>query len=131
MSTVEERWGAEPYCYLTTTGRRSGRPHEIEIWFAPVGDTIYLMNGSGEGVVAGQSDWVKNLAADPRARVRIGDETFEGVARAVEFDSAEHERARELLVAKYEAGSGDLSRWRATAFPVAIALTPGRAEASD
>ena len=25
---------AEQYCYLTTTGRVSGRPHEIEIWFA-------------------------------------------------------------------------------------------------
>ena len=21
------------YCYLTTTGRKSGSPHEIEIWF--------------------------------------------------------------------------------------------------
>ena len=24
----------EDYCYLTTTGRISGRPREIEIWFA-------------------------------------------------------------------------------------------------
>jgi hypothetical protein len=26
--------GAEPFCYLTTVGRVSGRPHTIEIWFA-------------------------------------------------------------------------------------------------
>jgi deazaflavin-dependent oxidoreductase (nitroreductase family) len=127
MSTVEDRWAAEPYCYLTTIGRTSGRPHEIEIWFAPVGDTIYLMNGSGEGVTAGQADWVKNLQANPAAHLRIGDEAFEGVARALEFDSAEHERARDLLVAKYEPGSGDLSKWRATGFPVAIALRPSAA----
>ena len=124
MSTVEDRWSAEPYCYLTTTGRTSGRPHEIEIWFAPVGDTIYLLNGSGEGVTAGQADWVKNIQANPAVRVRIGDEQFEGLGRAVEFDGAEHERARDLLVAKYEPGSGDLSNWRATGFPMAIALTP-------
>jgi hypothetical protein len=24
----------EEFCYLTTTGRVTGRPHEIEIWFA-------------------------------------------------------------------------------------------------
>jgi hypothetical protein len=42
----------------------------------------------------------------------------------VTFDSAEHERARDLLVAKYATVENDLSRWRATAFPVAIALRP-------
>src|SRR5215210_3089845 len=26
----------ENFCYLTTTGRITGRPHEIEIWFALV-----------------------------------------------------------------------------------------------
>ncbi|MGE3961504.1 MAG: nitroreductase/quinone reductase family protein [Dehalococcoidia bacterium] len=87
MATVEERWAAEPYCYLTTVGRRTGRPHEIEIWFAAVGDTIYLMNDGGEDAAAGESDWAKNLRANPSARVRIGDETFAGEARPVEFDS--------------------------------------------
>lgn len=28
-----ERLGDEDMCYLTTTGRRTGTPHEIEIWF--------------------------------------------------------------------------------------------------
>jgi hypothetical protein len=26
--------GDEPFCYLTTTGRRTGRRRPIEIWFA-------------------------------------------------------------------------------------------------
>lgn len=125
MDTVEERWAAESYCYLTTTGRRSGRPHEIEIWFAPVGDTIYLMNGSGDGSTAGHADWVRNIAADPSVRVRIGDGEFTGTARYVELDSAEHEQARDLLVAKYRDGhDNDLSTWRRTGFPVAIELIP-------
>jgi deazaflavin-dependent oxidoreductase (nitroreductase family) len=120
---VEERLGDEQYCYLTTIGRRTGRPHEIEIWFAAVGDTIYLMNG-GTGRPPGRSDWVLNAQANPAVRVRIRDEDFIGEARVVPFDSAEHDRARDLLVTKYATKEDDLVRWRATAFPVAIALRP-------
>ena len=29
----------DDFCYLTTTGRVTGEPHEIEIWFAVDGDT--------------------------------------------------------------------------------------------
>jgi deazaflavin-dependent oxidoreductase (nitroreductase family) len=123
VSSVEERLGAEQYCYLTTTGRRTGQPHEIEIWFAAAGDTIYLMNG-GTGRPPGASDWVRNAQANPSVRVRIGDERFIGEARVVPFDSAEHDRARGLLVAKYATKEDDLSNWRATAFPMAITLRP-------
>ena len=31
------------YCYLTTKGRRTGRPHRIEIWFVAHADAAYLM----------------------------------------------------------------------------------------
>jgi deazaflavin-dependent oxidoreductase (nitroreductase family) len=125
MSSVEDRHADEPYAYVTTTGRRSGRPHEIEIWFAAVGDTIYLMNGGGTQRPPGSSDWVRNLRAAPEARVRIAGNTFAARARFVEIDSAEHEQARELLVAKYQDGySTDLGNWRRTAFPVALELQP-------
>ena len=121
MNSVEERLGAEQYCYLTTIGRRSGRPHEIEIWFAAVADTIYLMNGGVERP-PGSSDWVRNARANSAVRVRIRDEDFTGEAREVPFDSQEHDRARELLVTKYATEEDDLARWRATAFPMAITL---------
>lgn len=123
MTTIEERLGTTQYCYLTTTGRRSGEPREIEIWFAAVGDTIYLMNG-GTKRPPGESHWVRNISADPAVRLRIGDERFAGLARAVVVDSPEHDRARELLVGKYATPENNLSRWRATAFPVAIDLRP-------
>lgn len=120
-STVEERHADEQYCYLTTTGRRSGQPHEIEIWFAAVENTIFLMNGGAEHSAPGESDWVKNLQNDPVATVRIGDRQYRGVARMVEVDSEEHERARDMLVGKYQQGyEKDLANWRASAYPVAI-----------
>ncbi len=123
MSSAEEHLGTEQYCYLTTTGRRTGQPHEIEIWFAAAGDTIYLMNG-GTQRPPGASDWVLNAQANPSVRVRIRGESFIGELRTVPFDSAEHDRARDLLVAKYATKEDDLSNWRATSFPVAITLRP-------
>ena len=35
----------EDFCYLTTVGRVTGRPHEIEIWFAIEGQTLYMLSG--------------------------------------------------------------------------------------
>ena len=38
----------EEYCYLTTKGRNTGNPHEIEIWFGANGNSIYLLSGGGD-----------------------------------------------------------------------------------
>lgn len=119
MSTVQDRHAEEQYCYLTTTGRKSGQPHEIEIWFAAVGNSIYLMNG---GNLPGGSDWIRNLRNDPVATVRIADRQYRGNARFVDFDSDEHHEARRLLVKKYERRPTELADWAATAYPVVIDL---------
>jgi deazaflavin-dependent oxidoreductase (nitroreductase family) len=108
---------AEPYCYLTTRGRVTGRPHRIEIWFALEGDTLYLLSGGRE-----RSDWVKNLRKTPGVTVDLSGQVFAGLARIVD-DPDEDERARALVHDKY-AGSygGDLTRWRRSALPVAVDL---------
>jgi deazaflavin-dependent nitroreductase family protein len=107
----------EQFCYLTTTGRKTGSPHEIEIWFALTDATVYMLHGSGLS-----SDSVRNLLAEPRVTVRIADRTFEGLARVVSAP-AEDQTARRLLLQKYEPSySGDLSDWGRTAVPVAVDL---------
>lgn len=115
--------GAE-YCYLTTTGRVTGRPHEIEIWFALVPETatLYMLSGARD-----RSDWVKNLLEDPQVTVRISDQTFSGVARVLE-EGEEDALARKLLVEKYERSPGSLQNWGRTALPVAVALGTARAD---
>lgn len=107
---------SEDFCYLTTVGRVTGRPHEIEMWFALDSGTLYMLSGGREG-----SDWVKNLRRTPEVTVRIADEHFEGHARVVE-NAGEDELARQLLVDKYERKPGSLSNWRQTALPVAVDL---------
>ena len=107
----------ERYCYLTTTGRSSGRPREIEIWFQLEGSTLYML---AEG--RGRADWVRNLRADPGVSVRIADRTFPGKARIVE-DPEEEMLARRVLPAKYrDSYSDDLTEWGETALPVAVDL---------
>ena len=108
----------ENFCYLTTTGRVSGEPHEIEIWFALVPETrtVYMLSGGGD-----RSDWVKNLRRNPGVTVRIAEERFSGHAREA-GDAEEDELARRLLVEKYESGPGRLENWRRTALPVVVDL---------
>jgi deazaflavin-dependent oxidoreductase (nitroreductase family) len=93
----------------------TGRPHEIEIWFALEGETLYMLSDSHG------SDWVKNLRRTPEVTLRISGETLDGRARVVD-DEREDELARRLLVEKYEPGYGSLSDWRRTALPVAVDL---------
>ena len=110
---------AESFCYLTTTGRVTGRPHEIEIWFSLVPETrtLYMLAGGD------RADWVRNLRREPTVTVRVSGERLKGKARVVE-DAEEDELARRLLVEKYECSPGDLSGWRRRALPVAVDLAP-------
>ncbi len=106
----------ENYCYLTTTGRVSGEPREIEIWFGLEGATLYLPSGGGD-----RSNWVRNLRRDSAVTVRIAGTTWLGRARIVE-DADEDERARTLLVDNTPGYSGNLDGWRRRSLPVAIDL---------
>jgi deazaflavin-dependent oxidoreductase (nitroreductase family) len=109
----------ENFCYLTTVGRVTGRPHEIEIWFALDGTVLYMLSDSD------RSDWVKNLHKKPEITVHIADRSFEGRARVV-GEGREDELARRLLVEKYESTPGSLSSWRRSALAVAVDLVAQR-----
>ncbi len=107
----------EDYCYLTTVGRVSGRPHEVEIWFTVIGQTLYMLAGGGE-----RSDWVRNARKTPSVRVRIGARTFESTARIL-GRGAEDGRGRRAVAAKYRArGHAELDDWERDALVVAVAL---------
>ena len=100
--------------YLETTGRTSGKRHEIEIWFAVQDGTIYLLSGGGD-----RADWVKNIRKNPAVRVRIRDQWLAGSGRVITGE-AENPLARRLLKKKYESPSEDLGEWARRSTPVAI-----------
>jgi deazaflavin-dependent oxidoreductase (nitroreductase family) len=57
----------EVFLYLTTTGRRTGQPREIEIWFTRLAGRFYVIAEHRD-----RAQWVRNLRAEPRVRVRLG-----------------------------------------------------------
>lgn len=115
---ILSRFAGEEYCYPTTRGRVTGKPHEIEIWFGVNGGTLFLLSGGGE-----RSDWVKNLRKDPNVSVRLAGRTFAGAARIVS-EAGEEAAARRLLADKYHEreNDGSLSHWARTALVVGIEL---------
>jgi deazaflavin-dependent oxidoreductase (nitroreductase family) len=58
---------AETFLYLTTTGRTSGLPRGIEIWFVEHAGRYYVVSERRE-----ESGWVKNLRKEPRVRFSVG-----------------------------------------------------------
>ena len=71
--------GDAEFLYLTTTGRRSGQPREIEIWFTRHEGRYYLVAEHRD-----KANWVQNLRANPQVHVRVADATFEATARVVD-----------------------------------------------
>jgi len=103
-----------PYLYLTTTGRRTGLPREIEIWFTLRNERYYLISEQHD-----RAKWVRNILAQPLVRWRVGDATFVGRARLVD-PSAEPELTEAVQTKsrqKYGWGEGSI-----------IELTPDRTD---
>jgi deazaflavin-dependent oxidoreductase (nitroreductase family) len=113
-----ERLASEDFCHLTTIGRRSGKRHTIEIWFARENGTLYVLSGGGDS-----ADWVRNLRKTAAVQVRIGSRTVAARARAVGTPD-EDALARRLLDEKYMGWKSGkrLSSWARNALPVAIDL---------
>jgi deazaflavin-dependent oxidoreductase (nitroreductase family) len=91
---------AEEVCRLVTTGRRTGRSHDIEMWFGVDGGRVLLISGNGES-----AHWYLNLLADPEVELRIGGEGFRGTARAASSD--ERYIIGDVMGRKYGGWGGD------------------------
>ena len=113
---------AEPeFLYLTTTGRRTGLPREIEIWFTALDDRFYVIAEHGE-----RAAWVRNVGANPRVGVRVGRQRFTARARVLDAP-ADAERRREVRArseTKYGWGDGLVVELTPDATPPSGAASP-------
>ena len=79
---------------LTHYGRKTGKPHEVTIWFVLDGDRLYI------GTANVNRQWVQNVQKTPQVKLSIAGENVEGTARFL-TDRAEHERAMAVVRRKY------------------------------
>jgi deazaflavin-dependent oxidoreductase (nitroreductase family) len=91
--------GLVPSLLLTTTGRRSGRPHRSPLLFVRDGDAFVVV-GSNWGRQS-PPDWALNLLARPAATVTIKGRDIPVYARPTA--GADRERLWKLLVAEWPA----------------------------
>ena len=99
MATEEQ---GRQYLYLTTRGRRTGLPREIEIWFTTRSGRYYVIAEHAT------SHWVENLRANPQAQVRLGSRTIAARARllSVEQEPDLYHQVQDLSRKKYGWGEG-------------------------
>jgi deazaflavin-dependent oxidoreductase (nitroreductase family) len=66
---------------LETTGRRSGQPRRTPVGNGLRGDQFWIVTEHGW-----HANYVKNIAANPRVRVKVGRRWLSGVATILEDD---------------------------------------------
>src|SRR6266567_5515103 len=83
-------FGLPVYALLETTGRRTGQPRHAPVAEGLAGDTFWLIAAHGD-----QADYVRNIHADPRVRVKVGGRWRAGTAVPLPGDDVER-RSRQL-----------------------------------
>lgn len=93
----------EQYLYLTTTGWKSGEPHEIEIWFVALNGRYYLISEKRQ-----RAHWVQNLQREPAVTFRVSEVTYRGTARTLPAgtDDTTREQVSALMKDKYGWNNG-------------------------
>ncbi|PYT05553.1 MAG: nitroreductase family deazaflavin-dependent oxidoreductase [Acidobacteria bacterium] len=91
------------YLYLTTVGRITGEPRQIEIWFTQFNGKFYVLAEHFH-----ETQWVKNIGRNPSVHVRVDDQEFEATARALDeqHDRETWQTAQRLSLEKYGWGDG-------------------------
>jgi deazaflavin-dependent oxidoreductase (nitroreductase family) len=93
----------EQVLYLTTMGRRSGKPRTIEIWFVRYKGRLYLLAEHGL-----KAQWVRHIQAHPEVRIRIAQYRFRACGRLL--DDARDRHEWQIIIAlsrrKYSWGEG-------------------------
>ncbi|MBV9378124.1 MAG: nitroreductase family deazaflavin-dependent oxidoreductase [Alphaproteobacteria bacterium] len=92
----------ERVLYLTTVGRKSGLPREIEIWFVTFSGRFYLFSETGE-----TAKWVKNIRHEPKVTLRIAECRLEAVARVLDPRTDRNLWDQVAAIAKRKYGWGD------------------------
>jgi deazaflavin-dependent oxidoreductase (nitroreductase family) len=100
VGPVAELLKARCVLLLTTRGRRSGQPRQTPVSFMPLADGRYIVF-PGWGI---HSDWYRNVRADPRVHIQVGQNQMDATAKLVE--DPEQRRGLMLRMADRSSGCG-------------------------
>ena len=91
------------FLYLTTLGWKSGKPHEIEIWYVANDNCYYLISEGGQ-----ESHWVKNILHHAEVSFWVQGQTYNGTGRTIDSKSEPELAAAisDLMQAKYQWSEG-------------------------
>lgn len=95
---ARELWQAaaqEREVRLTTTGRRSGKPHRVTVWIATDGRRLFIRSGQGM-----KRDWPQNLVARGEATLELDGRQVKVKPRQI-TDHAEAREVSSLVREKY------------------------------
>jgi deazaflavin-dependent oxidoreductase (nitroreductase family) len=100
---VPARSSAEQFIYLTTTGRKTGLPREIEIWFVERDGRYYILAEHGY-----KAQWVKNVVANPQVILKLASRRWNARGHVVDPETQPdlYAAVRELAREKYGWGAG-------------------------
>jgi deazaflavin-dependent oxidoreductase (nitroreductase family) len=88
---------------IETRGRVSGRPVKVAVGYVEEPDgSLLVAAGSAD------ADWARNLEADPRCRVSLGDRAWPAIAGRL--DEADANRAVRELILRYGTPAERLGR---------------------
>ena len=96
-------YSKEQFVYLTTIGRKTGLPREIEIWFVERDGRIFILAEHGY-----KAHWVRNILANPSVTLRLAGRTWQAKGRVLEpdVDVELFMDVRALARKKYDWGDG-------------------------
>lgn len=100
LGMLLERVADRDDCELTTTGRRTGRAHTVEIWFAVAERSLFIIGDPS------RPDWYRNVVAgttggtDATVGVRLAGVHVTGLGRPI-TDPDRRRFAGSVLAAKY------------------------------
>jgi deazaflavin-dependent oxidoreductase (nitroreductase family) len=114
-----QEFAANKVLYLTTIGRRTGLPRQIEIWFVVDHGRFYMLAENRD-----DPPWVKNIRHNREVGVRVGDRQICATARVLDSgtDRELWDRVSEIADRKYGWGDG---------LPVEITPSPPSATSPD
>jgi deazaflavin-dependent oxidoreductase (nitroreductase family) len=102
---VGGRWGGASVAWITTTGRRSGRPRTTPVVCLPEADGLAIVASNGGS--DRPPDWWLNLQHQPRAEVEVNRTQHQALARRATA------AAEDRIAARFEGMFPQFARYRA------------------